>query len=180
MSHYSRSDDGTFTFAIVILVGVAAWQHRSQLIHLAYITLFVTACAITLTWLIRHTKGRHNIMTGVDTMSGLEFEHFVAELLRQNSFRNIKLTERYDYGVDIITEKDGVRWGIQVKRHSGLVKAGAVRQVVTGLKVYKCDRAMVITNSNFSTVAWRLSRANDCVLVDRRKFEELMRQKCIL
>ncbi|RTK95332.1 restriction endonuclease [Candidatus Saccharibacteria bacterium] len=180
MSRYSRSHDDTFTFAILILVGTAAWQHRSQLIHIAYIVLFITACTAVLVWSIRHIKNRFRIEAGIDTMTGLEFEHFIAGLLRQNRFRNVRLTERYDYGVDIIGEKDGVRWGIQVKRHSGLVKASAVRQVVTGLKVYGCDRAMVITNSNFSTVAWRLARANDCVLIDRGKFEELMRQKCIL
>ena len=73
----------------------------------------------------------------------------------------------YDTDVDIIATKDNIRWGIQVKRYSGLVKAEAVRQVVTGLRVYGCDRAMVITNSVFSRVAIQLANSNECVLVDR-------------
>lgn len=104
----------------------------------------------------------------IDDMSGLQFEWQVAHMLKRRGYERVRLTERYDFGVDIVAEKDGVRWGIQVKRHSGLVKASAVRQVVTALKIYNCDRSMVVTNSSFSRVAASLARSNDCVLVDRR------------
>ncbi len=100
-------------------------------------------------------------------MGSLEFERYVATLLRKNGYQNVKLTEKYDLGVDIVADKGGVRWGIQVKHYSGLVKADAVRQVVTGLRVYGCDQAMVITNSRYSIVARRLASANDCTLLDR-------------
>jgi restriction system protein len=113
-------------------------------------------------------------------MDGLDFEQYVTGLLRANGYSNVSLTERYDFGVDIIAEKDGIRWGVQVKRHSGLVKANAVRQVVTGLKLYDCGRAMVITNSTYSAVARRLANANDCVLIDRAGLKRLARQGCIL
>jgi HJR/Mrr/RecB family endonuclease len=113
-------------------------------------------------------------------MDGLDFEQYVAGLLRANGYRNVSLTERYDFGVDIIAEKDGVQWGIQAKRHTGLVKAHAVRQVVTGLRIYGCDQAMVITNSTYSAVARRLADANDCVLVDRTGLLHLAQQGRIL
>ncbi|HUD06942.1 MAG TPA: restriction endonuclease [Candidatus Saccharimonadales bacterium] len=106
-------------------------------------------------------------ISGVDTMDGLVFERYVVKLLKKRGFSAIKMTERYDYGVDIIAYKNGVVWGIQVKRYKGLVKAEAVRQVVTGLKKYRCDRAMVITNSSFSRVARDLATSNDCILIDR-------------
>lgn len=106
-------------------------------------------------------------LTQVDTMDGLEFEKYIANVLKHQSYTNIKLTEKYDYGIDIIAVKDGIRWGIQVKRYSGLVKANAIRQVVTGLSFYNCDRAMVITNSVFSKVAVKLANSNDCILIDR-------------
>ncbi len=100
-------------------------------------------------------------------MDGVSFEYYIAQLLANHGYRNISLTEQYDYGIDIIAEKDGVRWGVQVKRYTGLVKAEAVRQVVTGLRLYGCDRAMVVTNSTYSNVAKRLAEGNDCVLIDR-------------
>jgi len=177
----SRTYGNDLAFPIVILVGAAAWTHRSQLVHIANIALGVTVCLLLLklTWKIIHR--RHRIWRkDVDTMGGLDFEKYVAELLRANGYRNVSLTERYDFGVDIIAEKDGVRWGIQTKRYAGLVKASAVRQVVTGLKLYDCDRAMVITNSTYSAVARRLANANDCVLVDRAGLKRLARQRCIL
>jgi restriction system protein len=110
-------------------------------------------------------------------MNGLEFEYYIAELLRKNGFHKVSLTEKYDLGIDIIAEKDGIHWGIQVKRCSGLVRANAVRQAVTGLNIYGCDQAMVITNSTYSATARRLANANNCVLVDRTGLNQLMRNK---
>jgi len=162
------------SFVIVVLIGAAAWTHRMQLVQIAYIALGVVGCLLLLglCWkLIRHRSP--TALKGVDAMNGLDFEQYVANLLRANGFRNVSLTEKYDFGVDIIAEKDGIRWGIQVKRHSGLVKANAVRQVVTGLKLYGCDRAMVITNSTYSIVAQRLAAGNNCVLIDRRGLNRL-------
>jgi len=108
-------------------------------------------------------------------MDGLRFEQYVADILRKQGYCNVSLTEQYDYGVDIVADKDGIRWGVQVKRYSSLVKAEAVRQVLTGLRLYGCDRAMVITNSTFSNVAKRLAEGNDCVLIDRAGLYELTR-----
>ena len=101
-------------------------------------------------------------------MTGLEFEKCVAVLLKFQGYYNSKLTEKYDLGIDIIAERDEIRWGIQVKRNSNLVKAAAVRQIVTALKMYKCDRAMVITNNNFSKVAKKLAASNKCILIGRK------------
>lgn len=180
MSRYSKSHDGDLSFIFIILVGAAAWQHKAQVMQIAYIALAVSVGVLLLNFVIRRLLRRRSITTDLDIMTGLEFEHYVAGLLKQNGFYEVKLTERYDFGVDIIAEKDGVRWGIQVKRHAGLVKANAVRQVVTALRIYGCDRAVVITNSTFSRVTQRLAQANDCVLVDRKGLRRLARQGCIL
>lgn len=99
-------------------------------------------------------------------MDGLEFQEYVADMLKRQGYPDVMLAERYDYGVDIIATKDGVRWGVQAKRYSGLVGADAVRQVVAGLCMYDCERAMVVTNSTFSRVACKLAASNNCMLVD--------------
>jgi len=112
-------------------------------------------------------------LANIDKMDGLDFEKYIASILSKQGYSKIKLTERFDYGVDIIAHKDGIRWGVQVKRYSGLVKADAVRQVVAGLPMYKCDRAMVITNSTFSNFAVRLAKSNKCVLIDRNKLAKM-------
>jgi HJR/Mrr/RecB family endonuclease len=181
MSHHPKAHSNDITFVIVVLVGVAAWTHRTQLVHFAYISLGVAACMLLLKISWGVLRRRHFAqIRNIDTMDGLDFERYAAMLLRASGFRNVSLTEKYDFGVDIIAEKDGIRWGIQAKRYSGLVKADAVRQVVTGLKLYNCNRAMVITNSTYSSVACRLAHANDCVLVDRSGLKKLSQQRCIL
>lgn len=156
-------------FITIVLIGAAAWTHRAELERIAYFAWMIIVCILILrlTWKFLAYR-RRATFKNIDTMGNLEFEHYVAMLLKNNGYHNVSLTEKYDLGVDIIAEKDGVRWGVQVKHYSGLVKASAVRQVVTGLKLYGCDRAMVVTNGTYSTTAQKLAAGNECALIDRK------------
>lgn len=175
MSRYARTrSNADMSFITTIFVGVTTWTHWTLIITVAPFILCVVAGLIVLHFCRRLVAYHHRInLREVDAMDGLAFERYVAALLQKKGFHHIRLTEKYDLGVDIIAEKDGIRWGIQVKRYSGLVKAAAVRQVVTGLRLYDCDRAMVITNSTYSTVAKRLATGNDCILIDRTQLHRL-------
>jgi|GEM_PF-5209226 len=75
-----------------------------------------------------------------------------------------KTRQRYDYSFSDISFKNNVVELVD--------KADAVRQVVTALRSYNCDRAMVVTNNTFSQTAKELARSNDCVLLGR---SELLR-----
>jgi len=164
-------------FPLFILLGCLAYSHKELSIrieHLIPSIFLIVIGAISLTIVLKlvfrvssYIKLHNSDMAVIDKMTGLEFEICVSKLLRAQGYKNVRLTEKYDYGVDIIAEKDGIKWGIQIKRYSDLVKADAVRQVVTALKIYNCDRSMVITNSVFSQTAKELARINDCVLIDR-------------
>lgn len=177
-----RSPDSDASFILLILLAGTVWTHKAFMLQVQNIALLVAlalAGLISLIWLVKLTKRvkrwrlrRHPAMTAIDQMAGLEFERCVATLLRQQGYTDIHITEKYDLGVDITAEKNGLRWGIQVKRYSGLVKADAVRQVVTALRRYECDRAMVITNSMFSRVARELADSNSCLLIDRNKLHQ--------
>ena len=161
-----------FPTVFIMVTTYVYWEYAKYLI-----TIIILITAVTLIFKLVHaarrvTRGLQ--LHDIETMDGIEFEYFIAQVLHHNGYTNVVLTERYDYGVDIIADKDGVRWGVQVKRYSGLVKADAVRQVITGLAIYGCDRAMVITNSNYSTVARRLADSNDCVLIDKTDLQELV------
>jgi restriction system protein len=159
----------------VLFVGVIYAQLSPQMLRIAIVSCFALAGSLAIgVFLFGYYRNRARLrkmraLEIVDTeyMDGLAFEKYVAELLRSQGYAKVTLTERYDLGVDIIAVKDGVRWGIQVKRYSNLVKAEAVRQVVTALNQYKCQRAMVVTNSTFSRPARILAESNDCVLIGR-------------
>ena len=178
MARHTLAKGTDVTFVIVVLVSAAAWTHWAVLEHIASIALALLGCTLVLRvgwkyFAYRRSRGFRSI----DNMNSSEFEQYVAMLMRNNGYRNVSLTEKYDMGVDIIAEMDCVRWGVQVKHYSGLVKASAVRQVVTGLKLYGCDRAMVITNSTYSTTARKLAAGNDCELIDRRSLALLASKK---
>ncbi|HUD81717.1 MAG TPA: restriction endonuclease [Patescibacteria group bacterium] len=167
----------TTAFVFIVLLVSNVWIHKSLTIEAGHILVFssLTFLGVIGLLIIYKTIKKEKVwyrshnpnMLAIDRMTGLEFEHYVAKLLGTKGYNHIRLTEEYDYGVDIIAEKNGIRWGIQVKRYSGLVKADAVRQAVTALKKYHCDRAMVISNSTYSQVAKELARSNNCELVDR-------------
>ena len=165
-------------FVVLILLAGTVYIHRvvmMEIMRYALITVILISLIIGIVLLLRlANKIRRLIsrpaavdMQAIDTMDGLTFEKYIAKLLKASGYSNVQLTEEYDYGVDIIADKDGIRWGIQVKRHTGLVKANAVRQVVTALNIYGCDKAMVIANNSYSNVAITLAESNNCVLIGR-------------
>jgi len=164
-------------FPLFILLACLAYAHKTLAIRIEHlmpviflIVIGVISLAIISKLVFRvlgYIKLHNPDMTAIDKMTGLEFERYIAGLLKNQGYTNVRLTEKYDLGVDIIAVKDGIRWGIQVKRYSGLVKTDAIRQVVTALRSYNCNRAMVVTNSTFSQTTKELARSNDCVLIDR-------------
>ena len=182
MSRASSSSD--MSFIMLILLAGTLWAHRTVMLrleHIGFIIAFSVIAVLLVVVVVRLLRkivswrlNRSPSMAAIDVMDGLAFEKYVAQLLKGQGYRNVQLTEEYDYGIDITAERDGIRWGIQVKRYSGLVKAAAVRQAVTALRIYNCDRAMVLTNSSFSRVAQELADSNGCVLIDRSKLIALV------
>ena len=106
-------------------------------------------------------------MVDIQFMDGRAFEKYIAELLKKQAYNHIRLTGYTDYGVDIVAQKENINWAVQVKRYKGLVGVDAIYQAVGGLKMYKCQRAMVVTNSGYTRQARMLAKSNDCVLVDK-------------
>ena len=156
-----KLDNSSFIIISILVIGLAI--NHSKIVE--YVFLIITSLLLIklLLKLRRYIKYK---LSHVDTMAGLEFEKYVAKYLRNQGYKT-NLTEKYDLGIDIVAVRGGIRYGVQVKRHKGVVGANAVRQAVTALNLYECDRAMVITNSYFSKTAIRLADSNDCILFDR-------------
>jgi len=172
--------NGTGLLVVFLLVVAASNSVTTQTVQRILVLAALCALLIILTlFFFRRWQRQKELqklralqMVDIDVMDGLEFEKFVAKLLESRGYRKVRLTERYDYGIDILASKDGVRWGIQVKRHRNMVKAAAVRQVVTALNKYQCQRAMVVTNSTFSRPATVLAETNDCILIGKDELAE--------
>ncbi len=103
----------------------------------------------------------------IDAMSGLEFEKFVANLLRKQGYKTQNLKDSGDFGVDVIARKGGVKYAIQVKRYKGSVSRSAVSDAVAGQFHWKCDKPWVFTSSYFTVDAKTLAESTNCKLTDR-------------
>ncbi|SRR5581483_292029 len=178
-----RKNDGLLEIVLIVSIAAIAALHNkitAQAIDLILVgALLLVSVAIVLFLFFHYRRSRYEEqklralhLIDINSMDGLAFEKYVAELLKSQGYTKVTLTERYDLGVDIIAVKDGIRWGVQVKRYSRMVKAEAVRQVVTALNRYHCQRAMVVTNSTFSEPAKILAATNNCVLIGKDKLAE--------
>lgn len=114
-------------------------------------------------------------VSSVDGMDGREFEYFCADLLAKNGFSNVEVTPRSgDQGVDILAEKEEVKYAIQCKNFISKLDNTPVQEVNAGRQFYKCDIAIVLTNSTFTPGARELASAIGVRLWDRAKLQELM------
>ena len=91
-------------------------------------------------------------------MDGLQFEHRCAELLRYRGFHKVTVTKGSgDQGVDILAQKNGLKYGIQCKYYSHPVGNKAIQEAYAGADFYDCDAAMVMTNNTFTRAARELA-----------------------
>lgn len=111
----------------------------------------------------------------IDYMTGEDFEAYVATILGNIGFANIQLTKGSgDQGVDIIAEKDGMKYAFQCKRYDKPVGNKAVQEVFAGKFFYHCHAAVVVTNNYFTQSAKELANENGVVLWDRDKLNSII------
>jgi restriction system protein len=167
----------TALLAVVGLLNTAVWV-------VAAVAALVT---IVSTWraLLAYLAHRRNVrldalyrssgQAAVDAMSGVEFEHYVAAVLRGRGY-DIEFTRATgDFGVDLIATRDGVRTAVQCKRQARTVNGAAIQQVVAGAAVHDCTATMVVTNHRYTRAAEQLADVHQCLLVDRTRLARLAR-----
>lgn len=97
-------------------------------------------------------------MKAIASLSGLEFEKFLARLLSQLGYSDIRLTAINDQGGDILcTSQNCDAVVVQAKRWKGTVGNSAVQEILGGMLHYNCDVGMIITNSTFTAAARNLA-----------------------
>lgn len=110
----------------------------------------------------------HIELLKVDSMDGITFEHYVADLLTKNGFTNVKVTSASnDYGVDVTAYRLGDLYAVQCKNYSSALGNSCVQEVCAGMKYYTASKGVVITNSYFTQNAKILASQNNTELWDR-------------
>ncbi|APA82516.1 restriction endonuclease [Francisella tularensis] len=115
-----------------------------------------------------HTPSKSKMtLHDLSELTGQQFEHFCKDLLIKAGYNDVEVTKASgDQGADVIATKSGVKWAVQCKLYSNKLTNTAIQEVVGAIKYYSCDKAMVITNSDFTQSARALAKANCVRLID--------------
>lgn len=125
---------------------------------------------------VEETFSEKSSVKDYDSMDGHTFEHFCADILSKNEYQNVEVTRGSgDQGIDILAEKEGIKYGIQCKCYASDIGNKAVQEAFAGKTYYNCHVAAVLTNRHFTKSAKELSESNKVLLWDREKLEEFIR-----
>lgn len=116
-------------------------------------------------------RARKTGISELDTLSGREFEIWLANFFKSMGY-SVKLLRGYkDRGADlIVTNHQGHKWAVQAKKRTGSrVGVSAIGEVLRGQNYYECDFAIVITNSDFTRQAWEEAEACNVALWNQQK-----------
>ncbi len=132
--------------------------------------IFAIIIAVAVLWYISHRRRERQKalnISEIDIMIGVQFEQYVGEILRSQGYHIAFTKTSGDFGSDIIAQKDGIKYVMQLKRYHGSVGIEVVQQAVASKAYYHAHTCMVITNSYFTEAAKQLARVNGCELINR-------------
>jgi restriction system protein len=124
----------------------------------------------------REAKYIRSGLREIDTMTGDDFENYVAAQLRSAGYRVAMTRATGDFGVDLIARKGKERMAVQCKRYGRRVGAAAVQQVVSGSLLHGCTSTMVVSNQEFTPAAIQLAQVHSCELVGRGRLPKWARR----
>lgn len=106
---------------------------------------------------------------GATYRNGHEYELYVAYFLERKGYRNVEVTQKSgDYGADILCrDRNGKRVAVQCKLYQRPVGYRAVEEVLAAMHYYRCDSAMVVTNSTYTQQAINAANKVGVKLLDR-------------
>ncbi|HHT9138805.1 MAG TPA: restriction endonuclease, partial [Candidatus Wunengus sp. YC60] len=182
--HYKKYSPEYGLFLIVLMV-VAAFITGNQSVINSVLSLAIPIGVIVLIIVVisiiyRQYKENQLAQTGIfdiDEMQGTEFEQRLMVMYKDLGYRVEHIGGVNDAGVDLIIEKYGRRTAVQAKRYNGTVGEAAVQQVNTGKTYHHCQRAIIITNSTFTKMAYRVARATNVQLCTRNYLIKLLQEE---
>lgn len=110
-----------------------------------------------------------------DDMEGRDFEYFCADLLRRNGFTDVTVTSGSgDQGVDILAQKDDIRYAVQCKCYAADLGNTPVQEIHAGKEFYDCHVGAVMTNRGFTPGARQAAKRTRTLLWGREKLAQFL------
>jgi restriction system protein len=98
-------------------------------------------------------------------MTPVEYEQFVAKILRDFGWSARLTAATGDQGIDVIAEKKSIKVVIQCKLYSKPVGNAAVQEAIAGKSFERANFAAVVTNAGFTTSAKQLATSSGVILL---------------
>lgn len=120
---------------------------------------------------------KETLKQDIERVKPEEFEGLVKDLFKEMGYYRSYLTKKQDLGGDVIARRSKESICIQVKhrQHSeDTVDESAVEQAVAAKAVYRTKLSMVVTNGRFTDRALKLAEANDTIMIDGNKLQEMI------
>jgi restriction system protein len=102
----------------------------------------------------------------LNSMSGQEFEQYVAEVFRKTGNKVELVGGPGDQGVDLLVKVGRKRVAVQCKLHGKPVGRAAVSEVYTGAKHHGASQAWLVAPGGFTPAAKNLSKSTKVQLFD--------------
>lgn len=135
--------------------------------------IFATLAVLIIIQLLRRSIEKQKLaklgIADIDRLSGRDFEKYLEVLFEKKGYKVTRTKYIGDYGADLVFESGNNKTVIQAKRFKGKVGVKAVQEAVASKGYYGCQKAMVVTNSNFTDQAIKLAKANNVELWGRKK-----------
>jgi hypothetical protein len=112
----------------------------------------------------------------VRSMSGAQFEVFIADLFKAMGHRAVVLGGAGDQGVDVIVNRRGERVAIQCKNHRKPVNNKPVQEVFAGARHHRCVEACVVAPAGYTSGAIDLARSTEVSLFDADSIHQWIRE----
>ncbi|MBU3958158.1 MAG: restriction endonuclease [Nanoarchaeota archaeon] len=107
-----------------------------------------------------------------------DFEQFIAKLFRKMGYHATVTRKTGDYGIDVIAKKDDDIVAIQVKKnsHGNNVSDIVVQNTLGGMWKYKANKAIIITTSDFTTMAHEQAKEAPIELWNKRTLHQMVKK----
>ena len=147
--------------------------------------LLVVAGIVAALWLLFRRLARPKTPTArelsarlasVPTMSGAQFEVFVADLLRAMGHPATVMGRSGDQGVDVLVDYRGERVAVQCKNYKKRVGNKPVQEVFAGARHHGCSEAWVVAPAGYTKGAFELAASVGVSLFDANALREWIRR----
>lgn len=124
------------------------------------------------TWAKEQARKKDGFETPLENLTPESFETALQDTFEALGYhvRQVTPINQPDFGVDLVLEdtleRPMIRIAIQAKYYTGSVGAQAVQEVFAGKVHHNCDKAVVVTNSNFTPAAVALAKSTRVLLID--------------